>query len=163
MKIRNNEEIEIIKGNDVTIPCINKEKYPKLRHEINFELLMKQAWSMPMILSIKIETFLASLNTDKSWFTDEMFDADGTCFAMDKYANVSAYNVKEIFNNLRDIDLLQEIATAGKGSIPEGIGDAALPWKDDNGTNHKHTIEDFYCMPKYPFNMLSVPKLAQKT
>ena len=50
--------------------------------------------------------------------------------------------------------VLGNISTVADGATPKLIGSMQLKWMDDEGVNHKHTMEDAFYAPDSPANLI---------
>eukprot|EP00957_Ditylum_brightwellii_P189232 14403620-Ditylum_brightwellii.AAC.1 len=50
----------------------------------------------------------------------------------------------------------------GTDHRPQGIGDAQISWKDDDGINHTYQLKKALCFPESPVSIISVTSLAEQ-
>ena len=90
------------------------------------------------------------------------FDTDSGTVICDNSANTHICNDKRMFTELRPLSATNSIVATigGKNSVPDSIGTVKWSWKDDNGHQHTHFLQNVLYFPNSPVNILSVTEFA---
>ena len=57
---------------------------------------------------------------------------------------------------------MEKVTTIGNPSLPKGIGNKKVHWKDDSGKMHSHILTDVLFFPESPVKIMSITKLAHE-
>lgn len=95
------------------------------------------------------------------------FDSDGMLFALDSNANCCICTDKSYFAELHlfaeaEKNLIGNVSAAGEDAAPSRIRNMQLAWIDNSGKDCAYAVENAYCAPNSPANLLGVTKFGKQ-
>ena len=125
-------------------------------------------WLTKLIIIINIYCTMSkcAYNTTKEVIQRINFDSDDIPFVIDNSANCYICMDNLYFKELhlftpREKEILGSIGMIGDGATPEGFGNIRLVWKDNNRIDHEYLVENVFCVPNSPINLLEVTKFGK--